>query len=470
MNYPGLIGDNSYGQKKLEEMFDIKLKKTYPIAHGDYLQKQQLQFAAGEIPDVFFVFDPATLSKYASQGFLAEVPMEMIEKYAPHTKAKLDEQAPQGWFYTNIDNRNYGVPTFYYTGQFTTKQIWRTDLLEQAGISAIPTTIDEMTEAFAALKKIGVTGMSSNGQSFYNAFHSTFGAYGVLPPQWLLKDGKVVNAAVQPEAKEALTKLAEWYAAGYIDPDFITGKDIDIKFSTGKIAFMDSAHVTSLDKTNPNSALSLVQANNPDGSVDFGPLPTGPNGQSGGWAWGPAGNIWAFGKQLENEPEKMQRALEIMDALQNNEENWLPLAWGEEGLHWEYKDSNAGVAGGLMHPDPYNDNVKLQEQGIVDISTGTTFWGAQANLDIVGQYYGQELQAQYMQYNKPVWDIFGKSDILPSSGKYWGDLIKLKTETYARIIIGDLPISAFDDFVKEWNDKGGAELEKEANALYERIQ
>ncbi len=470
MNYPGVIGDNSYGQKTFEEKFNIKLKKTYPIAYGDYLQKQQLQLATGDIPDVMFIFDPATLSKYASQGFLAEVPMDLIEKYAPRTKAKMDKQAPQGWYYTNVGGHNYGLPTFYFTGQFNTKQMWRTDLLKKAGIDTIPATVDEMTTAFAALKKIGITGMSSNGQSFYNAFHSTFGAYGILPPQWMLKDGNVVNGAVQPEAKESLAKLAEWYKAGYIDPDFITGKDIGAKFASGKIAFVDAADAGSLDESNPNSAISLVKASNPDGTVAFGPLPTGPQGKSGGWAWGTAGNIWAFGKQMENEPEKMQRALEIMDALQNDEEVWLPLSWGEQGVHWEFKDAAKGVEGGLMHPAPYNDNAKLQEQGLVDISTGTTFWGAQANLDIVGKYYGKEAVDRYSLFNKPVWDLFGKSDILPSSGKYWGDLTKLKTETYARIVIGDLPVSAFDDFVKQWNDKGGAELEKEANELYQSIK
>jgi len=45
-------------------------------------------------------------------------------------------------------------------------------------------------------------------------------------------------------------------------------------------------------------------------------------------------------------------------------------------------------------------------------------------------------------------------------------LIKLKTDTYAAIIRGDKPISVFDDFVKQWNDRGGSQLEKEANDLY----
>ncbi|WNQ08877.1 extracellular solute-binding protein [Paenibacillus aurantius] len=468
MNYPGAIMENSYGQTFLENKFNIKLKKVYPIAYDDYKKKQQLMLTSGEVPDVLFVFDPGDLNKYASQGLLAEVPFSTIEKYAPRTKANLDKQAPQGWFYSQSGGKNYGVPTFYYTGQFHTKQAWRTDLLQKAGITKIPETIDEMTQAFAALKKIGVYGMSSNGQSYYNQFHSLFGAFGVMPTQWMEKDGKVVNGAVQPEAKEALAVLSDWYKNGYIDPEFVTGKDLIPKFAAGKYAFMDAASATATDESDPNSVISAVKKVDPNGKVEFGPLPKGPRGQTGGWAWGTAGNIWAFGKQVEKDPAKLQKALEILDALQNDEQTWLALAWGEKGKHWDFKDPAKSPSGGLKRLSPYDDVNKLQAEGMPELSNGTMYWGGQPNLDLNGNYNANKEKAKL--YNHSVSDIFGKSDILPSSGKFWSDLIKLKTETYAAIIRGDKPVSSFDDFVKQWNDKGGAQLEKEANEMYKQVK
>lgn len=467
MNYPGAIAEQSYGQQYLESTFGIKLKKLYPIAYADFKQKQQIQLSSGEVPDVLFILDPGELSKYASQGLLAEVPLDLIAKHAPRTKANLDKQAPQGWYYTNVGGKNYGLPTFYFTGQFHAKQVWRTDLLTKAGVAKIPETLEEFTAAFAALKKIGVYGMSTTGQSYYNQFHTIFGAYGLMPTQWMLKDGKVVNAAVQPEAKEALTLLADWYKAGYIDPEFVTGKDLGPKFNAGKYAFMDSAHVTSTDEDNPNSIVSAVRKVNPEGKVAFGPLPKGPKGLSGGWAWGTAGNIWAFGKQLEKQPEKLAKALEMMDAMQNDENTWLALAWGEKGKHWDFKDAAKGVEGGLKRTPSYEDVTMLQKDGIVDLASGVTFWGAQPNIDIIAKYYGKSGLEKFQLYNRSIFDLFGKSDILPSSGKYWGDLLKLKTEAYAAIVRGDKPAAYFDEFVKQWNDKGGAQLEKEANELYQ---
>lgn len=53
-------------------------------------------------------------------------------------------------------------------------------------------------------------------------FDHIFGAYGVLPNYWMLKDGKVVSGSIQPEAKEALKFLNKMYANKLIDPEFVT--------------------------------------------------------------------------------------------------------------------------------------------------------------------------------------------------------------------------------------------------------
>ena len=66
--------------------------------------------------------------------------------------------------------------------------------------------------------------------------NAIFGAYGAIPMKefrgtgtqnlfYTMKDGKVEFACVQPEMKEALAKLREWYKEGLIDPEFITGEN-----------------------------------------------------------------------------------------------------------------------------------------------------------------------------------------------------------------------------------------------------
>jgi putative aldouronate transport system substrate-binding protein len=457
---------NSRTVQVLQEKFNVKLN-YYSIPQADYVQKQQILLTSGDVPDVMFIYDPNQLFKYASQGLIAEMPVKTIEQFAPKTKGVLDSFAKQGWFYSNLNGKNYGLPTTYYTGQFNAKQGWRMDLLKKAGVDKVPETIDEMTAAFAKLKQIGVYGMSTNGNSYYFQFWSIFGAYGVMPTQWMLKDGKVVNGAIVPEAKESLTLLANWYAKGYIDPEFVTGKDLDKKLVEGKVAYTHSTSMAAFDASNPQSALSSMKKIAPDADFQVAPLPKGPRGQQGGWAWGTAGSVFAFGKQMEQQPEKVKKVLEIMEAMRNDEQVFLDAGVGVKGTQWDYNTSSDSQSG-IKFLNPYDDVAKLATEGLKN-NFDTLFAGGPAPA-IFEKALGKSSVELLNKYNKPVWDIFGKSDVLPSSGKYWADLTKLKLDVYAQIVRGDKPISYFDDFVKQWNDMGGAQLEKEANELYKSVQ
>ncbi|MDF2922086.1 MAG: extracellular solute-binding protein family 1 [Paenibacillaceae bacterium] len=460
------LSRNSYAVKYLEETFNVEID-YYSIPQADYVQKQQILLTSGDLPDIMFVYDPNQLFKFAGQGLIAELPVETIGKHAPETKAVMDSFAPQGWYYTRMNGVNYGLPLNYFTGQFNAKQGWRTDLLKKAGVDAIPATIDEMTQAFAKLKNIGVYGMTSNGNSYYLQFWSIFGAYGVMPTQWMLKDGKVVNAAVQPEAKMALTVLADWYAKGYIDPEFVTGVNIDKKLIEGKVAYTHVTNPTSYDLSNPNSTYSAAKKADPQAVLEMAPLPKGPDGKQGGWAWGTSGSIFAFGKHMEKDPEKVERILKIINAIQNDDQVFMDVGAGIRGTHWDYNNP-ADEKSGIKFLPPYDDRAKLATEGIVN-SFNTLFGGA-PKPELSEKALGSAYMEQWNRFNVPVWDLFGKSDVLPSSGKFWGDLIKLKLEAYSQIIRGDKPVSYFDEFVQQWNKLGGTQLELEANELYSSVK
>ena len=53
-----------------------------------------------------------------------------------------------------------------------------------------------------------------------------------------------------------------------------------------------------------------------------------------------------------------------------------------------------------------------------------------------------------------------------SMPQYWESLDTLRKMTYVQIITGEKPVEAFDDFVKQWNDMGGAKITEEANEWY----
>lgn len=103
----------------------------------------------------------------------------------------------------------------------------RKDYLEATGLD-MPTTIDEWTEMFAAMKANGVEyplvldeGYSSVGFIYdSNTFSS---AYGVSASGFFVKDdGNVAYGPYEDAYKDYLTLLNKWYEAGYINPDFAT--------------------------------------------------------------------------------------------------------------------------------------------------------------------------------------------------------------------------------------------------------
>jgi putative aldouronate transport system substrate-binding protein len=48
----------------------------------------------------------------------------------------------------------------------------------------------------------------------------------------------------------------------------------------------------------------------------------------------------------------------------------------------------------------------------------------------------------------------------------WAQLLTMESETYTKIIYGKEPVSAFDDFVKQWNERGGTQITEEVNEWY----
>jgi putative aldouronate transport system substrate-binding protein len=45
-------------------------------------------------------------------------------------------------------------------------------------------------------------------------------------------------------------------------------------------------------------------------------------------------------------------------------------------------------------------------------------------------------------------------------------LTDLRNEVYTKIIVGELPVSAFDTFVADWKRQGGDDITREVNAWY----
>mgnify|MGYP000511996525 CR=1 FL=1 len=66
----------------------------------------------GEIPDRFEVANQSILQKYVEQGIVAEIPMEMLEQYAPNVLAAIERDVPGALEYCKIDGKLYSLPSY----------------------------------------------------------------------------------------------------------------------------------------------------------------------------------------------------------------------------------------------------------------------------------------------------------------------------------------------------------------------
>ncbi|MGL6220588.1 MAG: extracellular solute-binding protein, partial [Lacrimispora sphenoides] len=238
---------NTYGQpdeanskiiQEVEKKYNVKFDFWF-VDDQQWDQVLGVKLASGEMPDIMKIKNINNTSVYYDQGVLAEITDDILNKM-PHYKATIEKYDTDHniWVDTMIDGKRYALKSLNYDSSYPTTLVWRKDWLKNVGIDKIPETIDEWEEA---MKRFTENDPDGNGKKdTYGMSNTTmnaiFGAYGAIPLKefrsngtqnlfMTKKDGKLVYAATQPETRQALEKLADWYKKGYIDPEFVTGEN-----------------------------------------------------------------------------------------------------------------------------------------------------------------------------------------------------------------------------------------------------
>ncbi|AZN41076.1 type 2 periplasmic-binding domain-containing protein [Paenibacillus albus] len=457
---------DSYVQKIIEEKFNVKI--NFVSAKMD---KLNLLAASGDLPDVMRIADPKDVAALGSSGVLLELPKDLLSKEMPDVTSSIDQVDPGLWGLTNVSGTNYAIPQYLAVVPWDTGMAWRKDVLADAGITTVPQSIADYDSAFKTIKskeKDILKATKATSKKLYmfsgadiqypwNAYTWLFGAYNSMPGTWQLDaSGNIARGETLPGTRDALVKLAEWYKDGYIDPAFVTdkGDQMDAKYAQGAYA-MTTKGIDGITSPNPDS----LQKVNPDVQYDFTKAPTGANGEQGVWSWGKRQNFIAFSAKLKDQPEKVNKILEIMNAVATDDSLFLTTHYGEEGK--SYKLDN-----GIPVVIPPYDNDKSPESNA--LGTGGPnggLFGPFGSIDIVKKFTNPQMVDAWQTY------YAGKPDVLfmlplPSTASTDQRIQDKWNETFIKIVIGEAPISAYDDFLKWFDANGGKQLTKEANDLY----
>jgi len=470
------VNEDSYMSKKFNELFNVKLKPQF-VESSKWDDLLNIRLSSGDIPDVFPSKSSDRFLRYQHGELIQELPIEVIKKYAPDMLNAINRDDPNSWSVCTFEGKNYGIP--YLNAEYLIRDaiVWRDDWLKDVGIETIPETIDQWEEALVKFRNDDPD--QNDKKDTYGCSGTiigpVFGAHGVMVDMWwnafwLEKDGKIINSAIEPGAKEALKLLNKWYSMELIDPEFVAGENkggywaVSTDFVNSRIGVSSMGSAYHWQKEG-NGLVGGANYNelkkiNPNATYAFGNPPIGPDGKSRGTTKLPlcTGASYVFSKNVE--PDKLGRILQMFNWPMEDHKNYIFTRFGEEGIHHILtKDAGYNV---YNVAEPYKSD---PARATGEVGYAAFFWQADVNnfRKIKGAYFDSFLKNGFDRYGI---EDMGYKLYLPSGAKFATDLQSSMQEAYINIITGKKPIEHFDEFVEKWKKNGGEQLLKEANEHY----
>ena len=445
---------------KLAEAGITNVDFTVTIGGGDeYFTKLNALAASDSLPDYFNV-DSLTMTKYADQGLIIELD-NLMKENAPALTSMQRESDINAIKY---NGKLYAVPPAYrpeeFNGPTTSGMVYRKDWLDALGLSA-PTTIEELHQVLKAFTENDPDGngqndtfgmaASASGRTV-PAFDCIFAAYDCIPTFWYEEDdGRLVLGANKPEAKTVLELLHSWYEEGLIDTDYPVAQSAQVeeKFINGKAGM---AFLSALDVNTQTPVPTALRAANPDAVMAMLIPPEGPNSHKGYAESEPGyGDLRAISSKTKHPEILMQM---INWSVDDSETGgfWL-VTYGEEGVDYTYDEEANRVTMlsdyNTLYKKGYSNPVRFAQ--LVDRR-----W-----MEDDSSYEALEITNGNAVSNK-----FWSS--VPAMQEY-PDTMELWLEYSTKIITGQLPLEAYDEYLEKFYSQGGTTIEEQVNESYQTM-
>jgi multiple sugar transport system substrate-binding protein len=231
------------------------------IPYDDLRQKLVTGIAGGVLPDVLRA-DIIWVPEFANEDVLLPLDQEM-----PDFQQVADGVFPGPLSTAKWGDHYYGLPL-----DTNTRIVFANPkVLEAAGVTEIPTTMDGFEAALKAVK-------DKLGPDVYGYAEGGTGAWSVLPWIWSFGGGITTDdlSTAQgvlngPGTVAAVTKLKEWLDAGYLSPSILGGG------TATSDQFGNAQTATILE----GPWMPGIFANQfPDLSFEYAPVPAGPGGSA----------------------------------------------------------------------------------------------------------------------------------------------------------------------------------------------
>ncbi|MBR2542377.1 MAG: ABC transporter [Lactococcus sp.] len=485
---------NAY-TRAVDKKFNIKIKDKFEANGDDYKRQVSLAIASGDIPDMMVVSRDEMKELYDND--LIE---DMTAVYK-NTGSKAIKEAYESYKNRPIEDGTFdkklmGLPAT--AGDLGPSLFWvRDDWAQKLGIkldadgngAITMNELHDLAKTFAEKNPGGTaknTGIAiaptvvsgSYGGSGYSAM-GIGDALGSHPGFWLKgADGKIVNGTVTKETKYTLTLLNSWYKEGILDKQFgtRTWDDISAMMVNGETGIISGPwHI-------PDWNLFQAKEKNKDVSFKAYALENA-QGKVETILNNPTGNFVVVRKGFK----KPELAMKIINLIYDDMRN-SPTAATD---YPEIAAYHASAVDGSTRP--FNIEINPATELLDTVSDAKAVLDGQKTENDVKYPDTRSLIKTLQTYSKDPaaakstdWAtytsrIFGVNDVLVKvrnegllteiDSPFFGntktleekgaDMDKLREETFMKMITGAKPLSDFDNFVKQWNKQGGAQVTQE---------
>jgi len=473
---------NHFGEmaayKKKEELTGIKVNFVHPPL-GQQQDQFNLLVATNDMPDVIYFNWGAAVGgpeKMLADGKIIRL-NEYIDQYAPNLKKLIENDEDIRKQISLDDGTIYMFPYLRSDSlklNATSGLIIRKDWLDKLGLE-VPTTIDDWYTVLKAFREkdpngnglqdeLPFTGNWGPGHlGTLNLFAPAFGVTG-----FMLKDGKMVYGHIQPEYKQFLETMKKWYEEGLIDPEIMIndGATFDYKITNNLAGAYHGGVFSGMGKY-----FNLVKESNPEFDLTGTPWPIGPAGK-------PYANFWMHGKVLAYGEAITSSANEdIIPSIVQ----WMDFNYSPEGhmlFNFGIEGESYVVEGDtIKFTDKIMNNPKLTyDQALATYALSIM----DGPMDQDGRYLDALMAFDGQKAANEVWMTSDDSLILPSlrftedEARQMASILTPITtyldEMVTKFIMGNKPLSEFDEFVETIEKMGIEQIVKIHEDAYERYQ
>ena len=394
-----------------------------------------------------------------SQGALLPL-NDLLEEYGQDIYAGNTEEV---WATLTGDDGNiYGVPYMYpHSKEIATFMTCRWDLMQEAGIEALPTNIDEFYDCLVTLKEhfgdeyiifCGPFRPATEGNENWVIPKTIACAFGIYNDWMVDEDGKVYYMTEAEGFADMIAFLSKLNEEGLIDPDWAvnTNSTVNEKFSSGK-AIITCSNRAGVQVTTP-AQIELL-------GIDYDDL----------------GYISALkgsdGTCTYMETEAFNQISCILRASKNPEDamNWMNLKVqnqlfiniGVEGIHFTYDEN-----GQISPINPIFADERGDSYWYLDCTNAADFqtqWPSRVRKSDA-QWAAFEAVTMNADQSIFVENPFKFTPASTAYTKYNTSLFKSLQDYILQVMAGTRTIDDLATFQADWTNNGGEEVRAELQA------